>query len=169
VRGNRPTHLVKSQGQKGISMHRFLYMERILSAVPARDTTNRLVRALLAIGLMFGAAGQASAQAVGAACAAYQADCQGQRKSPLCAKLQQRCGGAASGAASVQSPNGNKSAASQLDNPTDMPDCTADQEIVVVPTCQCGSPLATGDAGGDNGVCSSCTSDGMRLECRPAH
>ena len=128
---------------------------------------NGVARPLAAAGLMLAIAGPALAQSGAAACGSYQSLCQGRPKPGLCAQLQQRCGGSADGAASIQ-PHGDQSLTMpQLDNPTDMPDCTKDQELVMVPTCQCESALDT--AGSGDNACGTCTTDGVRMECQNAH
>jgi len=81
--------------------------------------------------------------------------------SPLCARLQPRC----SGTPSIQSPNGNLRGMPQVDSPTEMP--TAPQarngDGTDMPVWV---PLDAGDASGDSGACTSCTPDGVRMECQ---
>jgi hypothetical protein len=100
---------------------------------------------------MFADLGQSLAQPDNAACRLYAARCQGGINSPLCTRLQQRCG-----------------KLSPLSDPTEMPDCDPDQEIVIVPTCQCATTLDTGNATGHTEGCASCSSDGLRFECQKA-
>jgi hypothetical protein len=108
--------------------------------------------ALVTFGVVLAGFGQSLAQPDDAACRLYAARCQGGIKSPLCTRLQQHCG-----------------KLSPLSDPTEMPACDPDQEIVIVPACQCTPALDTGDAAGHNEGCASCTSDGLRFECQKAH
>lgn len=147
-------------------VHHFLSRETILPNVRLHYIRNGGARALVAVGLMFGTAGHAPAQPGDTACGSYRAHCQGRSNTALCAELQQHCGNSVGGTASIQPPGGKAQAMPQLDSPTDVPDCTKDQELVMVPTCQCGSPL---DAGGSaDNACASCTTDGVRMECQEA-
>ena len=123
-------------------------------------------RAFLILGLMLGVAGDATAQHNDKACASYASSCRGRLASPLCVQLQKRCGASGDGAASIQSPDSNTQGMPELDKPTEMPDCPTGQEIVMVPTCQCATPLGTGEPPGDNGACASCSPDGVRMECQ---
>jgi hypothetical protein len=141
---------------------------------PFRDTRigewlrakNGIGRTFLILSLTLSAVGNAAAQHVDKACASYAASCRGRLASPLCLQLQKRCGASTDGAASIQPPDSNAQGMPELDKPTEMPDCPAGQEMVMVPTCQCATPLVTGDAPGDNGPCASCTPDGVRMECQ---
>jgi hypothetical protein len=147
-------------------MHRIRSIWGVLPTVRLHYIRNGTGRVLVAVGLMLGTAGHAPAQPDDIACGSYRALCQARPNAGMCAKIQQKCGSAAGGTASIQ-PHGAKGRAMpQLDSPTDVPDCTKDQELVMVPTCQCGSPL---DAGGSaDSACASCTTDGVRMECQEA-
>jgi hypothetical protein len=97
-------------------------------------------------------------------CDALAARCPAGVKSAPCVALRQRCSNTTQGA----KPGGTSAGMSQLDHPTDMPHCSEGQELVMVPTCRCASPLETGTPSGDLGTCASCSNDGMRLECQSA-
>jgi hypothetical protein len=127
---------------------------------------NGIGRIFLLFSLTLGLVGNATAQRSDPACASYASSCRGRLASPICVQLQKRCGAPNSGAASIQSPDSNMQGMPQLDAPTEMPDCPNGQEMVMVPTCQCATPLGTGDASGDGGACASCTPDGVRMECQ---
>jgi hypothetical protein len=112
-------------------------------------------------------ASNATAQHDDKACASYASGCGGRLASPLCVQLQKRCAASGGGAASIQSPDSNTQGMPDLDKPTEMPDCPAGQEMVMVPTCQCVTPpIGAGEASGDNGACASCSPDGVRMECQ---
>jgi hypothetical protein len=123
-------------------------------------------RTLSIVSLTLCMVGNATAQHSDKACASYASSCQGRLASPLCVQLQKRCGATAGGAASIQSPDNHAQGMPDLDHPTEMPDCPAGQEMVMVPTCQCSTPFNAGDAPTDNGACASCTADGVRMECQ---
>jgi hypothetical protein len=127
---------------------------------------NRIGRIFLILSLTFGVVGNATAQRGDKACASYASSCQGRLASPLCVQLQKRCGATTGGAASIQSPDSTTQGMPELDQPTEMPDCPNGQEMVMVPTCQCATPLGMGGAPDDNGACASCTPDGVRMECQ---
>lgn len=127
---------------------------------------NGISRTFLLLSLTLSMVGNATAQRSDPACATYASSCKGRLASPLCVQLQKRCGAPTAGAASVQSPDSNTQGMPQLDQPTEMPDCPNGQEMVMVPTCQCATPLGTGDAPGDSGACTSCSPDGVRMECQ---
>lgn len=150
-----------------MNVHHFLSREKLLPMVRLPYARNGIIRAMVAAGLMLGMAGHASAQG-GAGCGFYQAHCQGRIKPARCTELQQRCGGSAGGSASIHSPGDTPRAMPQLDSPTDVPDCTKDQELVMVPTCQCESPPLQ-EGGSADDACASCTADGVRMECQAVH
>lgn len=127
---------------------------------------NGIGRSFFVLGLTLGAFGSATAQRSDKACASYASSCQGRLASPLCVQWQKRCGAPTNGAASIQSPDSNTQSMPELNNPTEMPECPSGQEMVMVPTCQCATPLGARDAPGDNGACASCTPDGVRMECQ---
>jgi hypothetical protein len=127
---------------------------------------NGICRTFLILSLALSVVGNATAQRSDKACASYASSCRGRLASPLCVQLQKRCGAPTDGAASIQSPDSNTQGMPELDKPTEMPDCPAGQEMVMVPTCQCATPLGTGGASGDDGACASCTPDGVRMECQ---
>jgi hypothetical protein len=125
-------------------------------------------RVLISFCMLFAVVGHASGQPGDAACKSYEARCQGRGNSPLCVQLRQRCGGAAGAAASLPSSIGDAHGMTELDSPTEMPDCARGQELVMVPTCQCDASIEPGAARGDDGSCATCTRDGVRMECRDA-
>jgi hypothetical protein len=115
--------------------------------------TGKSTGPLVVFCLILAGLGQALAQpSSDVACKLYAVRCQGGITSPLCTRLQQRCG-----------------KLSQLDDPVEMPDCDRDQEIVIVPTCQSAATLDTGEPAGHNEGAASCTADGLRFECQKAH
>ena len=161
-----------------MGMHQFLYKGRILplphlprkvSRVLRPTALTLLVGALPFGSLLFGAGGSALAQPGDITCQGYAARCQGHANTPICTQLRQRCGSGAAGGTYIQAPTGNKPDMPQLDTPTDMPDCGPNEEMVMVPTCQCATPPVAGNAPDAGDACAACTSDGMRMECQPAH
>ena len=111
--------------------------------------TSKSAWTLIAFCVISGGATRSSAQPNAAACRVYLPRCVSGSNTPLCIRLQQLCG-----------------KLSMPVDPMEVPDCGKDQEIVMVPTCRCGTALDTDATVGNNEGCTSCTSDGLRLECQ---
>lgn len=144
-------------------------------ASPVNDLKESNIWVLIGVCVTLSLSSHASlAQQSVDACRYYDAQCKGGATSPICAQLKRRCGaaaGATSGGPAKQSQSGNATDMPQLDSPMELPDCTQDQEMVMVPTCQCATPgetggVAGGGVAGDN-ACSNCTANGVRMECQP--
>jgi hypothetical protein len=127
-----------------------------------------LARAVISFCMLLLVIGHSMAQPGDTACGSYAARCAGRANSPLCALLQQRCGGSVGGTGSTRSSTGSKDGMSALDSPVEMPGCGQDQKLVMVPTCRCGSPSDAGSTGGDTSTCAFCTPEGVRMECQQA-
>jgi hypothetical protein len=140
-----------------------------LPADQSPRTKYAIARALAIMCMILCAGGQSFAQSSDMACKYYEERCRDRNGPPLCTQLQQRCGWSAVGTTSGRSPIGNAHGMLQLDNPTEFPDCAQGQDMTILPTCQCGSPLDAGDTAGDKSSCTSCTSDGIRIECQEGH
>jgi hypothetical protein len=130
--------------------------------------TCRISWTLVTICVALGAVGQSSAQPGVSACKLNAERCHAGIPSPLCIELQQRCGRTPGGTASAPlSRLGKVPNIPRPVDPMDMPQCAGDEEIVLVPTCQC--ELDPGDAATNNEACAGCTSDGVRMECQKTH
>jgi hypothetical protein len=122
-------------------------------AVPLCALTSTIAWVLITLCLIYEGYGRASAVADITACRFYAFRCgSGGANTPFCTLLRQRC----------------EKEFNPVD-PMEMPYCGKDEEIVIVPTCQC---RVAGDADatvGNNEGCTSCTTDGIRLECQKSH
>jgi hypothetical protein len=102
------------------------------------------------------------------ACGGLAARCPATLKLSSCIALRQRCGNGAEGAKTPVASGRPSVGMTQLDHPTDLPRCSEGQELVMVPTCRCASPLDMGAPSGALGTCATCSNDGVRLECQNA-
>jgi hypothetical protein len=145
-------------------------MHHMIRAAARPDRRSRHIRygvaqVLVAWGVALGVAGPASAQTNNTDCGLYHTSCHGVTTPPVCAQLQTQCAAPARGTASTPV-LGRRAGMPQLDAPTALPDCAEGQELVMVPTCQCDTPLDAGTTATGNATCASCTSDGYRIECQ---
>jgi hypothetical protein len=139
---------------------------RIRPGLRLHHTRYGVARVLVVCGVTLGAAGHASAQTNGVNCEFYDTRCRGVTSPPMCAQLRTQCAASAHGTTSTQSIPGRRAGMPQLDAPTTLPDCAEGLEMVMVPTCQCETPLDAGTTAAGNSACASCTSDGYRIECQ---
>jgi len=108
----------------------------------------------------------ASAQPLPGACRDYAARCPSGTVLPACIPLRAQCEGAGRAVPPGQSQAGNTPPAPPAPAPLAMPACAENEELVMVPTCQCDIALGDDAAGDADTSCASCSPDGFKMACQ---